>query len=330
MKSSFGRLVLGALILLVPTVSAASTLSLDAPVLGYVFDPDTGELRRMDGFPGASSLSAPIDLGFPIMQAVLAPGQKSVIVQDGEGRMLWANLAVTPPTATALEDAMAADGAMFSPSGRRAALYSSATGRLQLLEVVDGRPQLGDEVDSLESIGGWKGFALSDSGTVLAASMREAGGALYMLKPDQLPQRVVGIESLGGLAFFSGSDDAVVADAGANEVLLLRSNSGWWHASSVATVDDFIENPFSVQVTADGRFVAAAVSGGVASVPLGGGVAQFTPCACAPRALAPLAGGNTFLLTEDTSSPLKVIEVGDRSRVLFVPAIPQEIEEISK
>jgi len=36
------------------------------------------------------------------------------------------------------------------------------------------------------------------------------------------------------------------------------------------------------------------------------------------------------LLTNDTSSPLKVVEVGDRSRVLFVPAIPQEIEEISQ
>lgn len=330
MKSSFGRLLLGALIVLAPASLSASTLSLDAPVLGYVFDRETGELRRMDGFLGTSTLSAPIDLGFPIMQAVLAPDQKSAIVRDDQGRMLMVNLAVTPPSAVALEGAMAADSAMFSPSGRRAALYSSTTGRLQLLEVLNGKASLGDEVDSLESIGGWAGFALSDTGTVLAASMREVGGALYMLRPDELPLHVSGIESLGGLAFFSGSDDAVAADAGANEVLLLRSGSGSWHASPVATVNDFVENPFSVQVTADGRFVALAVAGGVTSIPLDGGVAQFTTCACAPRALAPLAGGNTFLLTEDTSSPLQVVEVGYRSRVLFVPAIPQEIEEISQ
>ena len=330
MKSSFGPLLLAALILLVPAHSAASTFSLDAPVLGYVFDQDTGELRRMDGFLGASSLGAPIDLGFPIMQAVVAPDQKSAIVQDDQGRMLLVNLAVTPPSAVALEGAMAADRAMFSPSGRRAALYSSATGRLQLLEVLNGSARLGDEVDSLESIGGWAGFALSDSGTVLAASMSEVGGALYMLKPDALPLRVSSLESLGGLAFFSRSDDAVAADAGANEVLLLRSGAGSWHASPVATVNDFVENPFAVQVTADGRFVALAIAGGVTSIPLAGGVAQFTDCACAPRALAPLAGGNTFLLTDDTSSPLQVVEVGDSSRVLFVPAIPQEIEEISQ
>ena len=330
MKSSFGPLLLGALIFLLPASSAASTFSLDAPVLGYVFDQQTGELRRMDGFLGTSSLSAPIDLGFPVRQAVFAPDQKSAIVQDDEGRMLLVNLAVSPPSAVALEGAMAADRAMFSPSGRRAALYSSTTGRLQLLEVLNGTARVGEEVNSLENIGGWAGFALSDSGTVLAASMSEAGGALYMLRPDDLPLYVGGIEGLGGLAFFSGSDNAVAADAGANEVLLLRSGSGSWHASPVATVNDFVENPFSVQVTADGRFVALAVAGGVTSIPLDGGVAQFTTCACAPRALAPLAGGNTFLLTNDTSLPLQVAEVSDHSRVLFVPAIPQEIEEISQ
>ncbi len=330
MKFRFGPLLLGALVLLVPAYAAASALSLDAPVLGYVFDQETGELRRMDGFAGSARLGSPIDLGFPIMQAALAPDQRSAIVQDDQGRMLLIDLAAAPPAVIALEGAMAADGAMFSPSGRRAALYASATGRLQLLDVSDGTAGLGREVDGLESIGGWAGFALSDSGTVLAASASETGGALYMLRPDEMPQRVTSIERLGGLAFFPGSDDAVAADAGASEVLVLRSVSGAWHAMPVATAHDFVENPFAVQVTADGRFVALAVAGGVATIPLDGGVAQFTACACAPRSLAPLAGGNNFLLTDDTSSPLQVAALGDHSRVLFVPAIPQEIEGLSR
>ena len=330
MKSRFGSLWLGALICLVPSLQAANNFSLNAPALGYVFDQETGEFRRMDGFLGSSSLSSPIELGFTVTQAFVALGREFAIVQDEQGAMLLVNLSATPPSAVALDGAMAgADGVMFSPSGQFAALYAKQSGRVQLVQGLDGVPQLGEELTGLAGLGNWAAFALSDSGVVLAASSDSDVGSVYVLRPGETPRRVASIQRPGGLAFFSGSDDAVVADAGAHEVLVLRNSGGWWHPTPVATVNDGINNPFLVNVTKDGRYVVVATPGGVTSIPLNGGVPVFTDCACSPAALDSLAGGNVFLLTADIHSPLQVVEVGDQSRVRFVPALPS-IEAVSK
>ena len=324
MKSRFCLALLVALFLSGAVLQAASGYSLQAPVLGHVLDAEAGSLHRVDGIPGASSIGDALALDFVVARASVAPSQDFAIVNDAEGRILVVNLRVSPPTAVELTEALAgAEGAVISPASLRAALYSAATGKVQLLNDLTGTPSAGETLDLPQGVGEWTAFAISDRGVVLAAAAQAQASSLYALSPGFGTARIGAFQRISDLAFFAGRDDAVVADTAANEVVMIRGVIARRQSSVIASANDDIANPFGVGVTADGKYVAVAVPGGVASIPVFGGVPVFTACACAPTSLVPLAGGDVFQLTEDIRAPMRIAEVGARSRVLFVPALPQ-------
>lgn len=323
MRSHSTPLLLAALLLLGSAVQAANEYSLQAPVLGYVFDPEAGTLHRVDGIPGASAVGDALPLDLVIAQAAVSPSQDYAVVSDVEGRAWIVNLSVSPVSAVLLEGALAgAEGAMISPTGARAALYSAAEGEVQWLSDPAGSPAVGATADLPEGAGSWTAFAISDRGVILAAAAQSNGGSLYALRAGTDFQRIAALSRASDLAFFTRSNDAVVADAGASEVLMIRDVVGSRQSSVIASANDNVHNPFGVEVTADGRYVAVAVPGGIASVPVFGGAPALMDCACAPTSLVPLAGGNVFQLTADIGSPMQIVEVGADSRMLFIPALP--------
>ncbi|MDE0105707.1 MAG: hypothetical protein OXN89_25290 [Bryobacterales bacterium] len=317
-----GSLLLGALVALAPT-SFASNLALDAPVLGYVFDGDSGELHRINGLLGSSSLSDAIGLQSPVSRASVSTNQRFAIVQDGDGRTLLVDLTVEPPSATELEGVMdGAEGVLFGPSGLVAAFYAKDRGLLQFVDGLGSSPTVGSEIDGLDGLGSISGLALSDSGSVLVATSGGGGGSLYMLPRRARAQRVGSVQEASGLTFLRGEEDAIIADGEANEVIFLRSYGMSWHAITVATENDGLNRPYLAGATGDGSYAVVAVPGGVMSIPLYGGAVSFADCACSPTGLTPLLGGNAFLLTSDPRQPLLAVEVGEEPRVRFIPALP--------
>ena len=324
MKFRFSPKLLVALALVTPVLQGAVGYSVQGPVLGHVLDPETGSLHRVDGIPGASGIGVPLSLDFLIAQATVAPSQEFAIVRDEEGRFFVLDLSASPPVAIELEGALAeADGALISPGSRRAALYSAAAGKLQMLNDLSGAPSVGETLELEKGVGEWTAFAISDLGVVLVASAQADSGSLFTLSLESGSSRVGAVHRAGGLSFFSDSNDAVIADTAANEVILIRDVVARRQTSVIASASDEIANPFGVQVTSDGRYVAVAMPGGVASVPVFGGAPVSASCACAPTSLVPLAGGNVFQLTADVHSPLQIVEVGAASRILFIPALSE-------
>ncbi len=327
MISRFGPLLAGAVLLTAPVLEAAGNHSILPPVLGYVFDQQTGSLHRINGIPGASSMGEALDLGFTVSRATISANQRLAIVRDARGRTYSVDLNVVPPSATEIQGVLdGATEALISPSARLAALYSPATGRLQFLDGLPGVPTPGTVVEVGRGRGSWTTFAISDSGAVLAANSDGGSGALFLLRPNRMPERIGGVRRVSWLAFRAGTDDVVVTDAGAGEVLLFRDVVGRRQMSVLASEADEVGNAFAAAPTSDGRFVVAAMPGRVASIPVAGGVPAFIECACTATSMTPLGGGNSFLLTEDVRSPMTIVEIGTTSRALFVPALPADPE----
>ena len=327
MIARLGSLLMGAFFVFAPSLQAADGYTVRTPVLGFVFDQETGAIHRLDGIPGASWVSEAIDLGLVVTQAHIAPTQRFAIVRDVEGRSLFVDLAAQPPKAEPIEDALAgADGVMISPAARRAALYSTQSGEIQLLEGLPGIPTAGETLQLEPGIGDWTAFGISDTGVIVAASARPGGGSLYVLRSGRASLRIGSVQRVGEVAFFAGSDDAVITDTAADEILLYRDIVARRQSSVIASANDGVKNPFGAKPTADGRFVAVGLRGGIASIPLYGGVPVFTECACATTSLASLAGGNVFRLTGNISEPVQIAQVGTDPRVLFIPALHREDE----
>ncbi len=327
MQSRFGPLALAVCALVslgALTLLAANGPGLQAPVLGYVFDAENGALHRVNGIAGASSIGPAIDVGAVLAQAVVSPSLEFVMARNQEQEFVVVDLTATQPAVVALQDALqGADGVLFSPSGNRAALYASGSGALQLLEGLPQAPRAGETLELGAAAGAWTAFAISDLGIVLAASSEPGGGSLFMLSAGSAPIRIGGVQSVSDLAFFAGSNDAVAADSGASEVVLIRDVVAWRQFSVLSSASDNLGNPFEIAATADGAFVVGAVAGGVATIPLSGGAPLVTTCACAPTILDPLAGGDVFQLTEDIRSPVQIVEISAQPRMLVIPALPE-------
>ncbi len=325
MISRFGPLLAAAVLLVAPALQAASNYTIRPPVLGYVLDAETGSLHRIDGIPGASSMGEALELGFTAVQVAVSAGQNLAIARDDQGRTLFVDLTAEPPAVTEIHGVLeGATQALISPEARSATLYAPATGQIQFLRGLPGVPTAGNVLELEQGVGDWTGFAISDSGSVLAAASARASGSLYLLRQGRVPERVGGVQRASSLAFLAGTDDAVVMDSASGEILLYREVTARRQVTVLASETDEIQNPFAAAPTSDGRFVAVAMPGRIASVPVYGGVPSFVECACTATSMRPLAGGNVFLLTDDIRSPLTIAEVGADSRTLFVPALPAE------
>lgn len=330
MKSRLGSLLLATCFLGASALQAAGGYAVTAPVLGYVLDSETGALHRINGIPGASWVGEALPLGFPVAQAQVATSQDLAIVRDGEGKTYLVQLDRTPPVVTQFEGAMAADGMLISPLGRSAALYSKATGQVQFLDISAGRARVGKTADLPTVTGEWTAFAISDRGVVLAAVSQDRVGSLYSLRSGGQAIRISGVQRASDLAFLADSDSVAVADTGANEVQLIRGVTSRRQSIVLATERDKVTNPFAIEATSDGRFVAVAVPGGFASIPVQGGAVAITQCDCAPTELAPLTGGSVFRLTADIRAPIRIAQVGMDSSTRFIPALaPEESETVA-
>lgn len=328
MKSRFGSLLLATLFLGASALQATVDPSgVDGPVLGYVLDSETGALHRINGIPGASWVGDALPLDFPVAKAQVATNQEVAIVRDREGMTYLVRLDSTPPVVTVFSEAMAADGMLISPLGRSAALYSTATGQIQFLEISSEGARVGETADLPNVTGEWTAFAISDRGVVLAAVAQEGGGSLYSLRSGGQEIRIGSVQRAGDLAFLADSDDVAVADTGANEVHLIRGVTRRRQFIVLAGERDRVINPFAIEATSDGRFLAVAVPGGFASIPIQGGAPAITDCDFTPTELAPLAGGSVFRLTADIRAPIRIARVGTVESPRFIPALAPEESE---
>ena len=330
MKSRFGSLLLATFFVGATALQAAGGYAVNAPVLGYVLDSETGALHRINGIPGASWIGDALPLDFPVAQAQVATSQDLALVRDGEGRTYLVQLDRTPPVVTEFKGAMASEGMLISPLGRSAALYSTASGQVQFLDIAAGRARVGETADLPTVTGEWTAFAISDRGVVLAAVSQDRSGSLYSLRSGGQALRIGIVQRAADLAFLADSDSVAVADAGANEVQLIRGVTSRRQSIVLATERDEITNPFAIEATSDGRFVAVAIPGGFASIPVQGGAVAITRCDCAPTELAPLSGGSVFRLTADIRAPIRIARVGAEPDTRFIPALaPEEPETLA-
>ena len=325
MKSRFGSLLLATLFLGASALQAAGVYSVDdGPVLGYVLDSETGALHRINGIPGASWVGDALPLEFPVAQAQVATSQDSAIIRDREGRTYLVQLDRTPLVVTEFSEAMAADGMLISPLGRSAALYSTATGQVQFLDISEGSARVGETADLPAETGEWTAFAISDRGVVVAAVAQDRGGWLYALRSGGQAIQVGRVQRAADLAFLADSNDVAVADAGANDVHLIQGVTSRRRFIGLATEREGVTNPFAIEATSDGRFVAVAFPGGFAWMPAKGGPVAITPCDFALTELAPLAGGRVFRLTADIRAPIRIARVGTDASLRFIPALAPE------
>ena len=282
------------------------------PVLGYVVDLAKSGVRPLLGTPGAAVVGDVLPLGFDAAAAEIPPGQQYVLAvaaERGELRL------VKPGDEKFRVIADAAPGAariLFSPGGGTAALYYTSGPRVDILRGLPDAPVVGGSVD-LAFLGSEpSALAISDDGTLAAATAT----ALYSIERggDPKPLPVTGNVSL--LAFAPGRGDLYIADKEDNTVSVVRDGE----FRVLAGAAEGIAGPVGMAVSAGGDrvFVANRDTNNVAVIK--DGSVELNWCHCEVSGLQPLSGIARYLLTPVSAKPAWLLDAGGpEAGFWFVP-----------
>jgi hypothetical protein len=291
---------------------------LAAPSLGFVFDPPAHALRRIQGIPGAALVGAPVDFGFAVSAAYVAPRLDSVFVMAGDGRAHLFRLTADAPLERAVDSLGAPLRLVFSPSGTAAALYSPGS-----VQVIKGLPDA-PAVSATISLRGNSPrgnarpsrplpftLAISDDGAYL---LYAAGGPIELIGVAGNSRQIMAGAPDALAAFAPGGHDAAVIHSG--KLTLFQDIAG----AATERSFDAIETPSALAFSPDGQklFVASATGRAVTTIQVATGDRSALACDCAPSALIPM--GSVFRLNELGSEPLWLLDTASERRLVFVPA----------
>jgi hypothetical protein len=286
---------------------------LAAPSMGFVFDPSAHALRRIQGIPGAALVGAPVEFGFAVSAAFVAPRLDSVFVLAGDGRAHLLRLTADAPLERAVDSLGAPVRVIFSPSGSAAALYSPGS-----VQVIKGLPDAPVVAATISLRGNPRPrrplpdtLAISDDGAYL---LYAAGGPIELIGVAGDSRQVMAGAAGALAAFAPGGHDAAVIHSG--KLTLFQDIAG------AATERSFagIAAPSAVAFSPDAQklFVASATGRAVTTIQVATGERSALACDCAPAALIPM--GSVFRLTELGSEPLWLLDTASDRGLVFVPA----------
>ncbi len=283
------------------------------PSLGFVFDPSAHTLRRIEGIPGAALVGAPVEFGFAVSSAVVAPRLDSVFVLAGEGQAHLFRLTADAPQERAVDSLSAPLRVVFSPSGSAAALYSPGS-----VQVIKGLPDAPVVASTISLRGNPRPrrplpdtLAISDDGAYL---LYAAGGPLELIGAAGDSRQVMAGATGVLAAFAPGGHDAAVTRNG--KLTLFQDIAG----AATERSFDGVEASSAVAFSPDGQklFVASATGRAVTTIQVATGDRSALACDCTPAALIPM--GSVFRLTELGSGPLWLLDPASERGLVFVPA----------
>lgn len=289
------------------------------PILGYIWTGADATLRPILGVKGSSQVGQSI-----VPAGVYVAGAGSTVssvglVEDESGALFALHL--PSPNAVRVGAGVAAHAQIsFASSGTTAIAYAAGGGTISVITGLPNQAQM--KTIAVPAGVQLASAVVSDAGAVLIAGQGSPGMVGVLSAAGQFT-RVTSVASLGGMNFVPGSDDALVADAGANTVSLLHSVSG---AASVAQVSaSGINQPVAIAASQDRNWAVVANAGDNSLVRIdlkSGTPAAKLNCACAPTQLSSLAGSGTFRVNELGAGPVWMFDVNGASpQLLFVPAI---------
>ncbi len=301
--------------------SLASPLAVSAaPKLGYAWNQKDKTLRPIVGVPGAAQFGESVTSAGTYEQGAADPtGSFAVLLGDSQSIYTMSLPSGAPVLLSA--KAAATSQIIFSPQGTWAFVFPKGGTEGQLLTQLSGTSQS----RSIAFTAPLADAVVSDAGTVAAAQQASSGVAVQVTATSGTTVSMPALKGLGGMSFIAGTEDLLLADAGANSLLRVRSASTS-PASSVLATAGLLKSPVSIATSRTARWAVIA-NGGDASVVRvdlsGSTAAQRTVCACQPSLVSQLSGDGAFRLTALQDGP---VWIGDASKpafpVLFIPSLP--------
>lgn len=297
------------------------------PTLGLLFDASGKTLRPVWGIPGSAFYGAPLDLGFPISQAVITPGQDAAIVSTPESIYL-VRVKSSGVASQRINGAAGNPGLLvLSPRGEFGATYYADRQIITIMgRLASDAPEARD-INATALGGKPDALAVSDDGRLLIALVSTGGDSpvtdvITVDTQSGDTRRILGTPHGAAVGFLPGATDAVFADDVSGSVFLVRDVPGAAQQTVLLSGEARLTAPSGLQVAPDGKRVLAvsATSGSLGMIDLAGGDPAFLNCKCQPSGVRSLSGNVLFQIAPLRDGVAWIVEWDPANpRILFIP-----------
>jgi hypothetical protein len=266
-------------LLLITGACLLSAATFRPPKLGYVYDPETAEIRVISGVSGAAALEETVPTDSKLAFAAIAPGARFALVRLRDEAGLSVLDLATAKTTPLEGAALTGDLIAFSATAASAAVWTGD--RIQVWTGLPESPALAREFAAEEVTA----LAVSEDGVAVAANTKNG----TLLWDGESPRAIA---AASAMTFAPGSHDLVFADHSGDRISILRGGETEQLAS------DGIAGAAALVIASDGRTIAVANALGrsIALVNLSTREVTLAACECEPRELLALPGDRLFAL----------------------------------
>lgn len=296
--------------------------SVTGPTLGYVVDASTGNLHMVSGIAGSSTMGAPVHQGTAIQASAIAPSADYAVISDVSGKVCFYGQSGPRGAAGAeIADLSGVTQLATSPSGDGFVAYAADSGRLSVYAVTNGVLRL-ERSSAVSLSAAVVRVALADGLKDPALLTRDSSGTSLLRASRDGVRNIAVLPGATEVAFFRGSEHAVILDAAQNAVyeadLALQNPA----LELVASGAQGIESPVGIALSEDNRTVAVASAGNrkATLIDLATRAATQVDLPETPTGVRRMNSRAVFQLTDAASGPMLLLDVqGDSARTVYVP-----------
>jgi hypothetical protein len=306
------------------SAEAQINASFKVPILGYVVDKENPGIRPITGIAGSSRIDAPLPLPFAITQvAVLSDQRHAIVASADSAEVLILNLEtlqfVPVPGASSLVTTIRS-----SADGFAAALYYASTRNIVVVTGAPNSPMVHATIDVSFSPDPLGRFAVSGDGSLALMAFSSAEqDHLYGWSSSGGMRHITIASRISDIRFMG--EDAVVADSGLDQALLIRNVGNQAVPMLLAEARDGVSIPVAIS-TFNGNeiYIGNGGTGTVLVVSPSGHILREVSCRCTLTTMEPL-GRTGLRLTDQLRRPIIMLDRGStEEQILFVPGLSLE------
>lgn len=306
-----------------PTSGGDRGSSVTGPSLGYVVDASTGNLRIVNGIAGSSIMGSPVHRGAAIRVAAIAPLANYAVVADESGAVWFYGQPTLRGNHGAELSSLSAGTTHLatSPNGNRFVAFAADSASISLFEVSDGIPRM------------QRTYNVSLSSSVSRIALPDGAGDPVLLTRDGSGSTIVRAANTGlttlavlpgatDLAFFRGSERALILDASQNAVYEADFSQQNPALRLVASSGQGINEPVGFAISEDNKTVAVANAGTrkASLIDIATSAAFEVELPEPPTGVRRMNSRAVFQLTDASTGPMLLLDVqGATARTVYVP-----------
>jgi len=318
-------------IIAIVATAFAEDAEFSVPVIGYVFDGASKQIRPLTGTPGAAVAGKGISIDGADTALVANDGAFALVSSANvDSLSIIRRTGSTTESISISGGPLAFDTGALSTGAEAAIVYAAQCNCVRVLSDLRTDPKLRRTIPLMES-SEVRALAINDRATTAAISIKVAGESkllIYAAESD-IPSELT--LSISALAFDGPGDKLLVADEQTQDVYLISDLTPAPTLSRILSAADGLKAPVSVGIGPDSSVIVGDADTGVYVWSSSDGTTRHVECPCRPTTVQRTGTSGMYRISGAETGAVWILQLdGEMARTFFVPVVKESSNAVGE